>query len=391
MDLIYFPKPDKKTLILIAFFGTEFLVYIINSLIDGIKPFESKFFDQICQSISFFPILIYKKFRETKNEKKENEKPRYTTQFKKFLDYFKLTIICSVDLFANLCYIIFDDQFKETAYFYNRETIQMILVLLFCKDFSKTLFYNHKLISQFTFIVLTGILEVDLIRDKKDSIKFNALHISGYFISILFDAISISYKHYLFDVIFLTVEKVSIIYGTFSLFFMTIIIVVQGILGKKYCVDDGECLKIVSFKYHTFKDWAKIIFSCFTNSLGYYFLYKTLKAFTSNHILLCIATYIFFSNVKDFYSKENNIIKIIFFSVIFVFVIMSILVYVEIMELNFCGLNQYTRFNILKREQEEEKEDEEKILKKLPTSVELEGYLIHLNDSKENEEQEEAD
>ena len=135
MDLIYFPKPDKKTLILIAFFGTEFLVYIINSLIDGIKPFESKFFDQICQSISFFPILIYKKIRETKNEKKENEKPRYTTQFKKFLDYFKLTIICSVDLFANLCYIIFDDQFKETAYFYNRETIQLILVLLFCKDF----------------------------------------------------------------------------------------------------------------------------------------------------------------------------------------------------------------------------------------------------------------
>ena len=390
MALFNFPKPDRKTNTLLAFIVIECLAYFITLLIDGIQPFESKFFDQISQTVLFYPILIYKKYQKTQRVKAGLAKSRNSIQFKK-LDYFALTIICSIDLISNLCFIIFDDQFKETYYFYNRETIQMILVLLFCKDFSKTLFYNHKLLSLFTFIVLTGILDVDLIRDKKDSIKFNALHISAYFITILFDAISISYKHYLFDVKYLTVEKVSIIYGTFSLFFMIIIIVVQGILGKKYCVDDGECLKIVSFKYHTFKDWAKIIFSCFTNSLGYYFLYKTLKAFTSNHILLCIATYIFFSNVKDFYSKENNIIKIIFFSVIFIFVIMSILVYVEIMELNFCGLNQYTRFNILKREQEEEKEDEEKILKKLPTSVELEGYLIHLNDSKENEEQEEAD
>ena len=390
MTLISFPKPDRKTNTLVAFIVIECIGYFINLLIDGIQPFESTFFDQISQTILFYPILIYNKYQKTQRIKTGLPISRISIQFKK-LDYITLTLICSADLISHLCFIIFDEQFKETSYFYNRETIQMILVLLFCKDFSKTLFYNHKLISQFTFIVLTGILDVDLIRDKKDSIKFNILHISSYFISILFDAISISYKHYLFDVKFLTVEKVSIIYGTFSLFFMTIIIVVQGILGKKYCVDDGECLKIVTFKYSTFKDWAKIIFSCFMNSFGYYFLYKTFKNFTPNHILLCVATYIFFSNVKDFYSKENNIIKIIFFSVIFVFVVMSILVYVEIMELNFCGLNKYTRFNILKREKEEEKEYEEKILKNFPDSVELEGYLFNINDSKDNEEQEEGD
>ena len=58
MALINFPKPDRKTNTLLAFIVIESLGYFINLLIDGIQPFESKFFDQISQTVLFYPILI---------------------------------------------------------------------------------------------------------------------------------------------------------------------------------------------------------------------------------------------------------------------------------------------------------------------------------------------
>ena len=114
---INFPKPDRKTITLITFIIIESLAYFINILIDGIKPFESKFFDQICQSLFFLPIIIYKIFIEKYRIKKGLIKRRKKTkQFKK-LDYLILTFICFIDLIANLCFIIFDEQFEKTFFF----------------------------------------------------------------------------------------------------------------------------------------------------------------------------------------------------------------------------------------------------------------------------------
>ena len=39
--------------------------------------------------------------------------------------------------------------------------------------------------------------------------------------------------------------------------------------------------------------------------------------------------------------------------IIYIFIIISFFILVEIIELNFCGLNKYTRRNIMKRQQEE--------------------------------------
>ena len=71
----------------------------------------------------------------------------------------------------------------------------------------------------------------------------------------------------------------------------------------------------------------------------------TIFYFTQNHIY---TTYIFIKLFDLLLKKENNLkyISILFF----IFQFLGLLVYLEIVELNFCNLNENTKKNIRERE-----------------------------------------
>ena len=173
-------------------------------------------------------------------------------------------------------------------------------------------------------------------------------------------------------------------FGFFNCFFMSIIHISQVIYGKLFCLKNNQCLYIINFKYDNLKDWIKIIFSFLINSFSFIYYYKTLKNFTPNDILLTVSIFIFFSNIKDFYIEEKRVIYLILFSFIFLIILICILVYLEIMELNFCSLNKYTRKNILKREEEEKVGliEENKNINdpnRKESEIEIEGYTLDIN------------
>lgn len=387
MPIISFPKLDTKTLILLFFILTSCASYLINLLvIDGIQPFQSKYFDHICQFLIAIPIFLYKKSKKKKDLNKQKLIIKTTKNSSKFSkrDIFLFIVVGFIDLSANLSFILFDKEFRKTFYFYNRETIQMILVIIFGKHFIHSLTHRHKLISQFIFTVLTTILDIQFIIKKKNIFDFNYINIISYFIAILFDAISITYKYYLFEVKYFSVEKLMLSFGFFNVLFMNILIISQVIYGKLFCFNENQCFNIINFKYDDLKAWRSISASFLINSSSYVFYYKTLKCYTPNDILLTVSIYIFFANVKDFYMEEMNTLFLIIFSFIFLLILISYLVYLEIMELNFCYLNKNTRRSILRREGEEDivLEDEgnenENInqLNRNETNVELDGYII---------------
>ena len=297
MSIIIFPKLDKKIYTLLAFILISCLSYITNLLIGGIQPFMSKFFDHICIFLIVIPYLIYKIIKNkvsNKHKKKILIRTIKTSSTFTKKDFFVFIIIGFIDLCANLSFIVFDIEFKKTFYFYNRETIQMILVLIFSRNFSNSIYYKHKLISQFIFTFLTTILDIIIIIKKKDIFEFNYINILSYFITILFDAISITYKHYLFEVKYFSVENLMFSFGIFNCFFMSIIYISEVIYGQLFCLRKNQCLYIINFKYDNLRSWINIIISFLINSFSFIFYYKTLKNFTPNDILLTVSIYIYF-------------------------------------------------------------------------------------------------
>ncbi len=57
----------------------------------------------------------------------------------------------------------------------------------------------------------------------------------------------------------------------------------------------------------------------------------------------------------SYYSNSKFLIN----GLLFIFVIINYLVYIEIIEISFCKLNKYTRRNILRREEKEKKDLDE--------------------------------
>ena len=403
MNIVIFPKLDKKSYTLLAFITIGCITYLLNILIGGINPFQSKFFDQICQFLFYIPLIILNKIQKNKLEKKLNlfsNKVNLSLKFSKSNYIYFITVII-LDLSVNVIYVIFDKELKATYLNFNRLNIQMILLLLLSNFYSNTIYYIHRNISQFIITVLTSILDIIIITKNKSKYFFDVISIIIYFVTTIIDGIVISYKHYLLEIKYLGVETVSFLFGIINFTFMIIIMILQLCFGEFLCFNRNECPKFINFNYITVTDWIKIIASWVLNFIFFYLYYKCLKNFTPNHILLTFIIYIFFSNAETFYINENNVLNLIICSIIFVIIFISFLVYLEIMELNFCKLNYYTRRNILIREKEEkiknaldEKEDTseneyfsnsssiEKENRKSNNKVEISpGYFVELNHS----------
>lgn len=402
MAIVIFPKLDKKNYTLLAFIIIGIFAYIGTGLIKGIAPFNCKYFDQICQFLPYIPFFIIKIIKKKGKKVDSNKflinKENPTKKFTK-IDYIIFAIIAILDLFSNSTYVFLYDQLIKTYLNFNRVNIQMILMIFFSKLYSQKMYYSHRLISQFIITILTTL--IDFIVVKRDIDKYSSFtwfNIMAYLITTIIDAIVIAYKQYLLIIKFISVEVVSSLFGIFNVIFMTLLIILIHYFKDFFCNNNEKCPEFINFKYETFRDWIVIILSFFFISLFFLLYYKSLKDFTPNHILLTFIIYIFFSNVLSFFEQEDNKIYLVMLSFIFIIIFICFLVYLEIMELNFCELNKYTRRNIIKREEEENKEinidkkEEKKEEPKTRNSSDNEvfevdgGYLCDINYQEDNEE-----
>jgi predicted ferric reductase len=82
--------------------------------------------------------------------------------------------------------------------------------------------------------------------------------------------------------------------------------------------------------------------------------YLIIDKFTVIHgVIMEIIT--LFSDILIKRVKGQESYKIAIFSILYIFIIIGLFIYIEIIELKFCGLNKYTRREILDREKKERK------------------------------------
>ena len=224
---------------------------------------------------------------------------------------------------------------------------------MFSNFYSRIIYHKHRIISLIIITLFTTV--IDIIKNYRDDNDFYLKFKNDILLIMisLSDGLVICFKHYLLEIKLFQIETVSFSFGFINFLFTVILMILQHFIGDS--IFFNKHAKFINFEYRSIKDWEKIIISFIINSISFLFLYKCLQEFTPNHVLLTFILCRYISNLKDSYEGEYKLVYLILYGAFFVICFICILIFLEILELNFCNLNENTRRNILKRGKKEEK------------------------------------
>ena len=360
MAIISYGAVDKKLLILVIMtlvriidtifeseFGEEYLEDVVSGLLREVGP--------IITAI----ILIFT-LKQKPNKIKKSKK------------HFKYVFILLLLRIVKTCYErVFPFVVKDSTYRFGRllnttNGLEINLITLGTFLLMKYKYYIHHMLSMFLFLALS--ITNDFIIKSYFSIKYNYFYI---YILYLIEEVSVyCFIKYMMDKLYYQYMEVLLYWGITGL--LSKIIVISSLIIYEYKSNTNEIVKSM----HDFfieKSVYGIIFIEFVYWLIYTGLYYPLLMLVlyylkPNHMVASDEINIFFNLI--FYQEKPNK----YYTLIpFVFQIFSLLVYFEIIELNFCKLNFNTAKNI---EQRERKDGEQRNL----SMIEL-GDNYYLSDS----------
>ena len=240
-------------------------------------------------------------------------------------------------------FFLYDNCYKYTSILNTVNGIEIFLVTLGTFILLKYKYYIHHLLSMIIFLIL-GIGN-DILLDDFAGLEYDYLYI--YIFYIINEVIMYCYMKYMMDKLFYHYTEVLILYGLFGTIF---IIIFYGIILLYEYKNDQSLIIDYMKRYFDNISVVTLIFMQFLFFIlnrGIYELLLILILYylRPNHIIIADEIYIYL-NIVFFEDKPNRYYSII----IFVFQMIFLLFYFEILELNFLGLNKNTVKNIQSRE-----------------------------------------
>ena len=337
------------------------VLYIIMDIIEYTTKMEDLhiIFDLYTRGISYTLIILVPLVQKCCDRKNKNNtsnenkiKPQCT---KKSILHFFFLYVAYLFYFGAFIGLTFlkgrypaETEDYEMSHYHGlctEEAIEIIFILIVSKILLKTRLYVHHYIGLLIFIIFS--LGIDILVGM-NIFKPGALFFFIYCIYLLFDSIYITYEKYMMDKLYYSPFSVVFAVGFIFIITPTIFVILISIYGNNEKFK--EKYKIESFDdYFKAHDYKKIIIhvvylTCFRYVLNILKI-LTIYYFTPNHIY---TTYIVIKLVDYLIKKED---PIRFFSIIlFIFQFLGLLIYLEIIELNFLKLNKNTIRNIKERE-----------------------------------------
>ena len=236
----------------------------------------------------------------------------------------------------------------------SEEAVEIIFIVIISKFLLKTQLYIHHYIGLIILVIASLSIDIPF---NLSLFKPQILFIVIYLLFIIVDANFITYEKYMMDKLyyspFVIVFSIGILFLSVSIFFTIYILMVGNSLydGKKYTLQSFS-------DYFEEKGYKTTVIYMFYCSSFRFFLnilkILTIYYFTQNHIY---TSYTFIKLVDLLIMKKTNYK---YFSIIlFIPQFLWLLIYLEIIELNFCKLNKNTKINIEKRELKEDLNDDD--------------------------------
>jgi hypothetical protein len=212
-------------------------------------------------------------------------------------------------------------------------------------------FYSHKILGLVLFFALSIIIDALLYITKVKTIFIPTSLIIQICYVYLY-SITLTYRKYLMEEKYMSAFKVCSIYGLIDLFAQIILDIIYynygSFLYHNKKVVTFSILPSIKTNNNFSNSFLKSIPYIICYVLFYCFYYLLIDKFSVIHgVIMEIIT--MFGDILFRLVIESDIIYIISFAVLFLFIVISLFVYIEVIELKCCGLNKNTRRKILDR------------------------------------------
>ena len=342
--------------------------------------------------LCFIPELI-----RNRNLKKKNEQLKLSWKYKCII--FSIFILLLINSISEL--FIYKKKISEILLLSSNNSFLVLTIFIISKFFFDSNFYKHQYLSIILIIMLEIISYVFTILHKPNNIDY--VQIVFEFFIYFFFYVSISTA---FGFIKIAIDKcyfspykicysVGIVNGTIILIIYFIVSMSNCVDNVDIRIDDKLCTKEYNNKnyfdniFGFFKDYPLIDIIIFIsyfihNAVSFILFNITIQKYTMCHTILI---YQIITILNNLYSLRHfGTLYQIILIIIFILKLIASLIFLEIIELNFCGLSK----NVIKNIQKRASDDVYNAISKATTTSSFivnEDYIIHMdNDEKEEEE-----
>ena len=298
-----------------------FLIFIaftvILNLLEILLKEEGKIYD-LCDALGQISLFIFYCCEEKLSKTHYTKKEIYYQQSIKSKENSKMIII--ILLICDIIFLLIEIHLNYYTNIYSSYNNDIIVI--FCVDmfFFKNEINSHHILS---IIIISFICLLKIIYNLN-----NLIYLFIYLLNSYSYSFSVSLMNYINKKYFINIYLLGSLLGLFTFFYEIIYIILKNDYNFK--MSHNYILYFICYIYF-------IIF--------YYFLYYCVFKFGSFFSLVCYS--LFFSILEDGYNGNLNLI-LSGVNLFFCFV------YLEVIELNFWGINQNLKVNIGKREIDEE-------------------------------------
>ena len=366
MALILLGRLDKKLLIIIVID----IVHLINLLV--LNEVNKKFFNNTLTALEEeIGIIIIGLFMFCKYKEKQNKTYKNKKSFKYILFLFLFRFIkSSYEIF---CINIFDKKYRFTKVLNTTNGFILLLMSLVTYISLKYKYYIHHIISMFLYLAIG--ISIDLILHSYQEIKYDYIYF--YIIYVVNEVLIFCYIKYLMDKLYYNYKEVVIYWGIAGLIAIILTYVALYIYQYKLNINnniinelreyfDFDKLKIVNFIF------LQLLYVLLNGGIFYSLTILMVDYFKPNYTVITDQIYVFVRCIA-YEDRKNKYYTFITFA----FQILALLIYFEIIELNFFKLNENTTKNILEREEiEKEEQNEDEQIKEEIQEIEINGEYI---------------
>ena len=381
----YFDK--KYFIIFIIFLITTFIEYFLLFYNDKITNYRTKIrtnklllptLAYIGQFLCFIPLIISKKYNNKKSSTKNYKSSieiKYIFNNSGNLITFKniilIIIICILLLINNIISLLSSHLIKIGKILFNQTFyfIDYLLLFLISKFIFKLNYYKHQYYS-IAFIILFGLLKYLIKLFTERNLNYNykevILVLMLQIIHAFIDSYSTGNIKILMEYKYLSPYFISSIIGLIN----GLIAIICYFIATYFPCNNDFCELIYNNKryfdniYSIFDDIYPTeiflyIYTIFQSGIYQILIYITINDFTVCHIFLFYQIIEFADTLVEIFITNKNIFAICIVITSGIFEIFIVLVFLEIIELGFCGLNYNTKRNIKERALIESKLSEE--------------------------------
>ena len=352
--VIIFNFYNRKLLLPFGIALFQILINILNVVVK--ESMKNQFLEMMSQALSemaiaLIPLLNIYSFKSGAivffQRKKRKTPLHFFILCVIFTVYIGLTILKSIDSakYIKNNQALNNPHNGELSSF---ESLELIFICIVSVLLLKYKYFKHHNIAIIIFVLIS--LGIDLILDKfTELFERGPLFIILSLVLVVLDSIDYGYQKYMMDVLFHPYWSIPITIGIINFVIFGTLIVVCLKTGKEDSFESGNMMFISFYKYFEEVSVATIVVKHILGlilNFGLNLLRTlTILYFTPDFILISFTISRIINIVMDTERYECL--------ALFVLQFITLMFYLEIFELNFWGLNENTRRNILQRERQE--------------------------------------